>query len=109
MPNHGRGQLRRLAAALQMPSSSVTQTLKGARELSFDQASMACEFLGLSEIESEYFLWLVHHARASTERFRRRAENKLRAIRNEARGRSGTDRVPEELDPKTRLTFYSSW
>lgn len=108
-PSRGRGQISQMARHLGISSVSMSYVMNDQRDLSEEQAVELCEFLGLSEIESEYFLALVQFERAGTKKLEKIYQKKLEEIR--ARGGRVKNRVPahQELDEKAKALFYSNW
>lgn len=79
------------------------------RDLSEEQAVELVEFLGLTEIESEYFLALVQFERAGTKKLEKLYLKKLEEIRNRASKVKNRVPVHQELDEKAKALFYSNW
>lgn len=103
-----RGAGQRLAQAMQVHPSLVSLVLKGHRLLTLDQAEAAAHFLGLSPLESEYFLSLVERERAGSPRLRKRFDERLRDIRRKAlEVRTHLAQNRELTDPE-KSRFYSS-
>ena len=105
----GYGMKGKIAAALGVSSSLVSQILKGEKTLNSDQASDLADFLGLSGLESDYFHLLVESERAGNPRYREKLARKMNAIR--AQSRLVGNRVPrtKELTEEQKAIFYSSW
>lgn len=103
------GTRGRIAAALGVSSSLVSQILKGEKTLTPDQASDLADFLGLSELEAEFLHLLVDFERAASHRFRAKLERKIASARE--RSRKIGNRVPrtKELTDEQRAIYYSSW
>lgn len=103
------GARGRIAAALGVSSSLVSQIFKGEKTLTPDQASDLADFLGLGDLESEYLHLLVDFERAASHRFRAKLEKKIAQARE--RSRKIGSRVPraKELTDEQRAIYYSSW
>jgi uncharacterized protein (TIGR02147 family) len=99
----------KLAAASGVSSSLISQILGGEKSLTPDQASDAVDFLGLSEIESEYFHLMVEKDRAANPRYREKISKKMLAVQKQSL-KIGT-RVPrnKELNDQQKAIYYSSW
>jgi uncharacterized protein (TIGR02147 family) len=109
MPQQGYGQFRKMAEHLQVNSVIISQVFKGDRDLSAEQALELCQYLGLSELETEYFVLLVQKARASTPKLRTHLKNKLQALQEKASDLK--TRLPQDkaLTEEAKALFYSNW
>lgn len=105
----GYGLKGRMAAALKISSSLVSQILKGEKGLTADQASDLADFLGLSEIESDFLHLLVEFDRAGSIRYREKLKKKISSL--QVQSRSVGKRVPrhKELSDEQKGIYYSSW
>src|SRR4051812_8787508 len=78
-----RGHLSRLANALSIHGSTLSQVLKGGKDLTLDQACKAGEYLGLSDAENDLLLLLVQLERADSEPVRRSLRRQLELLRGQ--------------------------
>lgn len=103
------GSKGRIAEALGISSSLVSQILKGEKTLTPDQTSDLSDFLGLNELEADYLHLLVDLDRAGSHRYREKIKRKLTHLQEQSR-RIGK-RVPrnKELNDEQRAIYYSSW
>ncbi len=108
-PRGGYGQFKKIAVYLQIQTSMLSQVMSGDRELSVEAASALCEYLGLNELESDYFLTLVLYEKAGTERLRQQLKKQLSRVRKQ--GTEIKNRMPKhvELSESAKATFYSHW
>ena len=67
LPNKGRGELAKIARHLEVNSTLVSQVMSGSRDFSHEQALELSQYMGLSELESEYFILLVQLEKAGTQ------------------------------------------
>jgi len=109
MPKAGRGEFQRLAVALQMHTTSVSQVFRGEKNLTLEQTARLCTHWGLNARESNYLITLVEVARAGTPELRKILERRLAEMREESRELK--HRIPKEhtLDESDRYRFYSDW
>ncbi len=110
MPQKGYGQQRRLALALGMHTSHLSQVMGGLKNFTEEQAAGVAEYLGLNMRESEFFLLLVQRERAGTTALKKILERRLQELRKESQ--EVKSRVPNssvELDEGQRALFYSHW
>lgn len=99
----------RIAQAIGVSSSLVSQVLKGEKTLTPDQTSDLSDFIGLTALEAEYLHLLVEFERAGNPRYREKLDQKLRLVQEQSR-RLG-NRVPrsKELTEEQKAIYYSSW
>jgi len=105
----GRGEFRKIALALGIHTTLVSQIFSGKKCLTEEQATMLCEYMGLNALETDYFLKLVQLERAGSETLKalfRRHLKQLHVQSSEVKSR-----VPEaeDLSESDRAIFYSSW
>lgn len=107
--SRGRGEFRRIAAALKMHTTLVSQVFSGRKCLTEEQASRLCDHMGLDGLESDYLLKLIQLERAGDESLRIMFRRHLKQLRSQAK--EAKSRVPEatELSEQDRAIFYSSW
>ena len=109
MPRKGRGEFKRIAAALRMHSTRVSQIFNSGIDLTLEQAADFCHFWGLSQLESEYFLLLVQKARAGSAHLSKILEAQADGLRAKARHLEARIKTEVMLSESDRSKFYSSW
>jgi uncharacterized protein (TIGR02147 family) len=108
LPGHGRGEMSRMARHLKVSSTFLSQVLSSDKHLSFEQAKGITEYLGLSALETDYFLQLVHVERAGTTSLKNYYEEKLEQLRGQGLRVANRIETARELTDTERATFYSS-
>lgn len=104
----GHGQLRQLALYLEINSVVMSQVFRGDRDLTLEQALGVTKFMGLSELERDYFLLLVQKSRAGSHELKSVFEKQLDALRITAQ--SLKNRVKhQKFTDEDKATFYSQW
>ncbi len=108
-PGEGYGYKGRIASALGVSSSLISQMLNGQKTLTPDQISDLCDYLRLNEIESEYLHLLADFDRAANPRFRAKLSKQIGAL--QTKSREIGKRVPrnKELTDEQKAVYYSSW
>lgn len=108
-PNQGRGEVSRIARSLKTNSTTVSLILHGKRTISVEQALKLANYLGLTNLEKEYFMCLVQKDRAGTSELRDFYHQQIIQIKEKALRL--TNRVANEkvLSPEDKARFYSSW
>lgn len=66
MPKRGHGQYLKISQFLNIHSTMVSQIFKGSAQMTPEHSLKFCEYLGLNEMETDYFLILVQRERAGT-------------------------------------------
>ena len=108
-PKRGHGQGSRIAKALGVSTTMVSQVLGGAKPLSPELAVELCRYLSLDERETDCFFLLVELDRAGTAGLRSRLEAKLAEAHRRARSVAGRIRRDRELDDAAQSVYYSDW
>ena len=109
MPKRGHGQYRKMSIYLAVSSVNVSQIFKGDRELTVEQACSLCEFFGLAELESQYFVNLVEFERAGTHQLKTMIKKRLGEIHDKAQDLKHRLVQQKQLNEETRAIFYSNW
>ncbi|MBC7743250.1 MAG: DUF4423 domain-containing protein [Bdellovibrionaceae bacterium] len=102
------GLRTKLAAAIPVHTTFVSQVLKGRTDFSLEQAESINEFLGHSEDEGEFFNLLISKDRAGHPKLKKRFEKKLQLMRDERLNIKNRLNSPDSITPKDREKFYSS-
>lgn len=109
LPKRGRGELQKIARALSMHPSSISQVLKGQKRFTLEQACRLAAHFGLNELESDYLLNLTERERAGTRELQSSIDRRLNKIRELAS--QLVNRLPRDqiLSEENKALFYSSW
>src|SRR5476649_2027297 len=83
MPKHGRGQYQKIASHLNVHSTMISQVFGGDKNLSLEQACSLCEFLGLGDLETEFFVALVSRERAGSKSLKNLIDRRLDQLRRD--------------------------
>ncbi len=104
-----RGQWSRMAKAIGVTSTMISQVMRGDRNLSLELANDLCDYIGFAEDEARHFLLLVDFARAGSTRLKTRLRNQV--IESQSRAQTLTKRlkVDEAMTDAAKATFYSDW
>jgi uncharacterized protein (TIGR02147 family) len=109
LPKKGHGEYRRVALALNVSTTMISQVFKGAKELSLELACDLCEYLTMGEDEVDYFLLLVEHRRAGSAKLQKRLLKQIKTRQEKARKLENRLKQETQLSEETRAVFYSSW
>lgn len=104
-----RGVKTELSDRLNIHSSHLSQIMNGQRSLTPDQALELSKILGLSELETEYLMYLVHQERASSFEFKKYCKSKLSAIQAKALKAEERFAHQVQLSEEHKSIFYSHY
>ena len=104
-----RGHKKAYAKALMIQPAYFSQVLHSSAHLNLEQAQRLADFCGLSEIESEYFLFMLQRDRAGTEALRLFFERRLKRLLANRYQLSERLEVKETLNAHDQAIYYSSW
>jgi uncharacterized protein (TIGR02147 family) len=109
MPKGGRGETQKIAKQLRMHSTRLSHVFRGQDHLTLEQGLELCQYFGMSELESEYFLLLLQEAKAGSAHLQAFFRKKRKEILEKSRELSA--RVPGEhkLTDTEKALFYSNW
>jgi uncharacterized protein (TIGR02147 family) len=109
-PKKGRGESKRISELLRVHSTMMSHILRGSSHLSLEQASELAQYMGLSDLETDYLFELVLHDRAGTAKLREKIKVRIQSLRK--RALQLKERLKNEqktLSETDRAIFYSSW
>ena len=108
-PRAGYGQYKRLAEALSTSSVNISQIFKGDRDLTDEQALEVAECIGLLDSETQFFLLLVRHQKASTHKLKQHLRSELEKAKESSKDLAARVDNEIELTENDKAIFYSSW
>lgn len=104
-----RGARNRLAEALNCQKGFVSQVLSGRSHFSLEHGMQISRFLELDAGEEEYFLLLLHYARAGSKDLEKFYDRKLNEIHERRKEIKARIRARSDLSEAEQMTYYSSW
>lgn len=108
-PNNGHGEYRRLALALGISTTMISQIFKGEKEISLELACEMTEYLLLNEDEADYFLLLVEHSKSGSYKLKARFQKQILDRQEKAKKLENRLRKEQTLDDQEKITYYSTW
>lgn len=108
-PKRGRGQYQKIAKHLHVHSTLVSQIFKGDRELTLEQATLLTNYLGLNELETDYFLLLVLRERAGSVHLQLILDRQIEKMQSEAHQLIRRLSHTKRLNQEDQAIFYSAW
>jgi len=110
LPAQGRGEYGRMAKAMQISSTLISQIFNGERDLSLEQAFLISDYLNLSVEESEYFELLVLKERTGLKKQRDLYLKKIKTIQEKNKSFKKFLKPQDlELTKEDELVYYTEW
>jgi uncharacterized protein (TIGR02147 family) len=108
-PHNGRGQYKRLATYIRLHTTQVSQIFQGERHLSSEHAVTLAAFLGLNDLERDYLMTLVQHARSGSIELTRLLSARLQVLRERQDSVSQRVSGAVNLSEADKARLYSNW
>jgi uncharacterized protein (TIGR02147 family) len=108
-PNNGRGLIKAFAAHLGIDPSQVSQVLSGTKDFTEEQGISLAKFIGLNELETDYFLTLLKIERSSSRLLKDhylKKRDKLKEESLDLSRRLDQDRILTDFE---KAIFYSHY
>lgn len=105
----GYGIKGKMSRALEVSSTFISLMLKNQKTLTPDQASDLCDFIGLTEIESDFFHLLVEYERAGKFRYKEKIIKKISFLKDQANKIGRRVQRHKELTDEQKAIYYSTW
>ncbi len=109
LPRKGRGELGKMAAAIDMHPTLISMVISADRDFTYEQSFALSEYLQLTALEAEYSLLLVQHERAGTQKLKNHFKEKIAKIKSESNKMANRFEHEKKLSDQERSIFYSSW
>lgn len=109
LPKKGYGVQRKLAEYLSVSTTFISQVLQGDKSFNLEQGSQVCEYFGLADRETEYFLKLILIERAGTEKLRAILQREAKQIREQSQTIASRLKVQAMIGDDDKAKFYSEW
>lgn len=108
-PKDGHGQYKKIADALGMSTVMISQIFSSDRHVSVEHAYELAEYLGLNDLEKEYFLALVQFERAGSFKLQNHFKNLIKQILLKSKDLKKLLPQDAELTDAEKATFHSNW
>lgn len=108
-PRGGHGYKLKMAEALRVHPTLITQVLKGRKSFSTEQAYALAQFMGITDLEKDYFLTLIEYDRAGSVALKKFIESKLLKLRQENEKIKNRVPVYATMSEADQALFYSQW
>ncbi len=108
LPKQGFGEAKKIADHLGVSSTYISQILAGTKILTLEQTNALGSYLGLSEIEADYFFYLVQNERAGTQELKKYCRHKLDELKKKSLKLVARLEPKRSLNEQEKSVFYSS-
>jgi plasmid maintenance system antidote protein VapI len=108
-PKQGHGEYRRMAMALNISTTMVSQIFNGDKDLSNELACELSEYLLHSDEESDYFLLLVQLNKSGSTKLKARLQRQVRERQERAKKLENRLRNSTQLGEQEKAVYYSNW
>ena len=108
LPKKGYGEARKIAAHLGVGSTFISQVFHGDKDLSLEQADLLADYIGLKNLERDYFFLLIEKERAGSKRIKQYWSEKLEELRKSSLKISNRVNPNRVLNDEEKSIFYSS-
>jgi uncharacterized protein (TIGR02147 family) len=106
----GRGQRKLFAEAIHCQTSFISLVLTDRAHMSEEMLMGACEFLKLTQFETDFLLLLLHFEKAGTKKLEEFYAQKIEAFRSEqSEVEESLSSNETELSKEQQIQYYSSW
>lgn len=102
------GLRKKLAEAIPVHSTFVSQVLNGLQDFSPEQAEAINTFFDHSEDEGEYFVLLVLKDRSTNQKLKSRFDKRIKSMREDRMNIKNRIKASDSISQKDREKFYSS-
>lgn len=107
-PKNGYGQFKKIADFVGINSVVISQIFKGDRDLSLEQACDVAKYIGLDDLEKDFFLLLVQKGRAGSHDLTQVLNRQVKELRKKAT--SLKSRIKhKKFAEEDKAIFYSQW
>jgi plasmid maintenance system antidote protein VapI len=108
LPKNGFGEARKMAGHLGVSSTYMSQVLSGSKILTLEQAVELGLYVGLSPLESDYFLLMIQTERSGSHRLKAHFTHKLDELKRKSLKLVNRVEAKRTLNDKEKSIFYSN-
>jgi uncharacterized protein (TIGR02147 family) len=109
LPKRGHGESKRIAAAIGVSSTFISQVLAGTKNLSPEHGERLAEYLGLAPLEADFLFQLILLDRAGTESLRQYLRSKLKELKERSHQIVNVVQPQRILSDEEKAIFYSNF
>lgn len=108
-PNEGRGQRKLIAEAIGCQNPFITHVLSGDYHFSPEQAEACARYMGLNEIDSEFFILLVLKQRSGTKTLENLFAKQISSRCEQHAVLKKRLNIKDTMPLEDQMVYYSSW
>lgn len=108
-PKNGHGEFRRLALALNVSTTLISQVFNSDKDLSLEMACEFCDYLLLNDEESEFLLLLVEYSKAGSAKLKSRLHKQIKDRQEKAKKLENRLKKDQVLDESVKQIYYENW
>ncbi len=108
-PHDGHGQNKYFAEAAKISNAFFSQVLAEKRQLSLEQGSLLADYLGLNELQAEYFLTLIDLDRAGNPSLKNHLKKRIARLKKSAQVVAKRFTATNEVSKEDSPIYYSDW
>ena len=108
LPRKGHGEVTRVARFLRVSTTLVSQVFAGRKSFTPEQAQRLSAYLGFTNLEADYFTFMIQKDRAGSSDLKKYWSAKLKELRDESLKVSKRVRVDRVMNDTERAVFYST-
>lgn len=108
-PKNGYGEYRKVSQALNLSTTMISQVFKSDKHLSMEMAADLCDYLGLTDDETDFFLLLVEYQKAGSLKLKIKLERQIKKSQEKSAKLESKVKKDIELSDGDKVIYYSSW
>jgi hypothetical protein len=108
-PKSGHGELSKIARALEVNSTLISQVLSKSRDFSLEQGYALCSYFSFNQLETQYFMLLLQAERAGTQGLRKYFEAELKSIQKKAGLVENRVEVDTDISDSDKSFLVGNW
>ena len=107
LPKKGRGEVTRIARAVNVSTTMVSLVLSGEKTFTAEQTQALVLYLGLGDLEGKYLIYLVQRERAGSRELKNFWQERLDEIKKQTLIIANRVASDQKLTEENRTVFYS--
>ncbi len=109
LPKNGHGEYRRLALALNVSTTLISQIFNSEKDLSLEMACEMTEYMHFNDDESDYFLLLVNYNKSGSNKLTNQLLRQIKEKQVHYKNLSARLKKDKKLNEEAKQIYYSNW
>ncbi len=109
LPKRGHGEISRLAKALGISATLISQILRSEKQFSIDQGFELCKYLGFDALETDYMICLIEKERAGSTQLKNYWQGKCDHFKEQSEVVSQKIKKDRELTEDEKMIYYTHY